>query len=93
MIMLPWYTAYIIVGLEWRNTCMHFYALDIAFFAISYIAKWRVCLYPTMQQETKKIQSKRAVCPELEKRNFNVDWGVVAGREKKDEKDVGILWH
>ena len=72
---------------------MHFYALDIVFFAISYIAKWRVCLYPTMQQETKKIQSKRAVCPELEKRNFNVDWGVVAGREKKDEKDVGILWH
>ena len=52
---------------------MHFYALDIAFFAISYIAKWRVCLYSTMQQEIKKIQSKRAVCPELEKRNCNVD--------------------
>ena len=27
MIMLPWYTAYIIVGLEWRNTCMDFYVL------------------------------------------------------------------
>ena len=27
MIMLPWYTAYIIVGLEWRNTYMDFYAL------------------------------------------------------------------
>ena len=27
MIVLPWYTVYIIVGLEWRNTCMDFYAL------------------------------------------------------------------
>ena len=27
MIMLPWYTIYTIVGLEWRNTCMDFYAL------------------------------------------------------------------
>ena len=27
MIMLPWYTVYIIVGLERRNTCMDFYAL------------------------------------------------------------------
>ena len=50
-----------------------------------------------MQQETKNIQSKRAKCLELEKRNFNVDWGVVAvgaGREKeKDQKELGILWH
>ena len=92
--MLPWYTAYIIVGLEWRITCMHFYALDIAFFAISYIAKWRVCLYSTKQQETKNIKSKRAKCSELEKRNCNVGWGVAAGREKeRDEKDMGILWH
>ena len=50
-----------------------------------------------MQQETKNIQSKRAECPELEKRNFNVDRGVVAagaGRDKeRDEKKLGILWH
>ena len=26
MLMLPWYTAYIIVGLEWGNACMDFYA-------------------------------------------------------------------
>ena len=44
----------------------------------SCIAKWRVCFYSTMQQETKNIQSKRALGPELDKRNFNVDWGVVA---------------
>ena len=58
---------------------------------------WRVCLYSTKQQETKNIQSKRAKCLELEKRNFNVDWGVVAvgaGREKeKDQKELGLLWH
>ena len=30
-----------------------------------------ICLYSTKQQETKNIQSKRAECPELEKRNFN----------------------
>ena len=48
-----------------------------------------------MQQETKNIQSRRAECPELEKRNFNVDRGVVAAgaaREKeRDEKAMGIL--
>ena len=27
MIMLPWYTVNIIVGLEWRNICMDFFAL------------------------------------------------------------------
>ena len=56
---------------------------------------WRVCLYSTKQQETKNIQSKRAECPELEKRNFNVDRGVVAagaGREReRDQKELGIL--
>ena len=50
-----------------------------------------------MQQKAKNIQSKRAECPELEKRNFNMDWGVVAvgaDREKeKDKKELGILWH
>ena len=44
-----------------------------------------------MQQETKNIQSKRAECPELEKRNFNVDRGVMAagaGREReRDQKE------
>ena len=47
------------------------------------------------QQETKNIKSKRAKCSELEKRNFNVDRGVVAAgaaREKeRDEKKLGIL--
>jgi len=33
MIKLPWYTVYIIVGLEWRNTCMHFYALGRIIYA------------------------------------------------------------
>ena len=50
-----------------------------------------------MHQQTKNIQSKRALCPELEKRNFNVDWGVVAvgaGKEKeRDQKELGLLWH
>ena len=50
-----------------------------------------------MQQETKNIQSKRAECPELEKRNFNVDRGVMAagaGREReRDQKELGILRH
>ena len=57
----------------------------------------RVFLYSSMQQKAKIIQSKRAECPELEKRNFNMDWGVVAvgaDREKeRDEKELGILWH
>ena len=92
MIMLSWYAVYIIVGLEWRNTSMDFYALRRTYMSI-----WRVCLYSSMQQKAKNIQSKRAECPELEKRNFNVDWGVVAvgaGREKeRDEKELGILWH
>ena len=56
---------------------------------------WRVCLYSTKQQKTKNIQSKRPECPELEKRNFNVDRGVVAagaGREReRDQKELGIL--
>ena len=33
---------------------------------------WQVCLYSTKQQETKNIRSKRAECPELEKRNFKM---------------------
>ena len=68
---------------------MDFYALG------RIMPLWRVCLYSTKQQETKNIQSKRAECPELEKRNFNVDRGVVAagaGRDKeRDEKKLGIL--
>ena len=56
---------------------------------------WTLCLYSTKQQETKDIQSKRPQCPELEKRNFNVDCGVVAvgaGRGKeRDQKELGIL--
>ena len=48
-----------------------------------------------MQQETKNIKSKRAKCSELEKRNFNVDRGVVAagaGREReREQKELGIL--
>ena len=48
-----------------------------------------------MQQETKNIPSKRALCPELDKRNFNVDCGVVAvgaGREReRHQKELGIL--
>ena len=68
---------------------MDFYALG------RIMPLWKVCLYSTKQQETKNIQSKRAECPELEKRNFNVDRGVVAAgaaREKeRDEKKLGIL--
>ena len=69
---------------------MDFYALG------RIMPLWRVCLYSTKQQETKNIvQSKRTVCPEFEKRNFNVDRGVVAAgaaREKeRDEKKLGIL--
>ena len=67
MIMLPWYTVYIMVGLEWRNTCMDFMHLGE-----SYMPIWRVCLYSTKQQETKNIRFKRAESPELEMRNFNV---------------------
>ena len=63
----------------------------------SYMPIWRVCLYSTKQQETKNIKSKRAKCSELEKRNFNVDRGVVAagaGREReRDQKELGILRH
>ena len=33
MIMLPWYAVYIIVGLEWRNACMNFYALERIIYA------------------------------------------------------------
>ena len=33
MIMLPWYTVYIIVGLEWRNACMDFYAFGRIIYA------------------------------------------------------------
>ena len=48
-----------------------------------------------MQQKAKNIQSKRAECPELEKRNFNVDCEVVAvgaGRGKeRDQKELGTL--
>ena len=61
----------------------------------SYIAKWTVSLYSSTQQESKNIQSKTAVCPELEKRNFNVDCEVVAvgaGRGKeRDQKELGTL--
>ena len=50
-----------------------------------------------MQQKAKNIQSKREECSELEKRNSNVDWGVVAvgaGRGKeRDQKELGTLWH
>ena len=79
MIMLPWYAVYIIVGLEWRNACMNFYALERIIYAnmesLSLLNK---------QQETKNFRFKRAECPELEKINFSVDWVVVvvgAGRE------------
>ena len=70
---------------------MDYYALKRTYMPI-----WRVCLYSTKQQETKDIvQSKRTVCPEFEKRNFNVDCGVVAvgaGREReRDQKELGIL--
>ena len=58
---------------------------------------WRVCLYSTKQQETKNIKSKREKSSELEKRNFNVDRGVVAAgadREReRDQKELGILRH
>ena len=56
---------------------------------------WRVCLYSTKQQETKNIQSKRAKCLELEKRNFN--WieelwllGLVE-KEKETRKNIMTL--
>ena len=53
---------------------------------------WRVCLYSTMQQETKNIKSKRAKCSELEKRNFNVDRGVVAAGAGRDKKEMRKSW-
>ena len=57
----------------------------------------RAFLCSSTQQKAKNIQSKREECSELEKRNSNVDWGVVAvgaGRGKeRDQKELGTLWH
>ena len=79
MIMLQWYTVYIIVGVEWRDTCMDFYALGRI---ISANLESLSLFYKAI--ENQEIRSKRALCPELEKSNFNVDWGVVAGGAGKE---------
>ena len=60
---------------------MNYYALE----RIIYANMESLSLF-YKEQETKNIQSKRAVCQELEKRNFNVDGevvGVGALREKE----------
>ena len=58
----------------------------------SYMPIWRVCLYSTKQQETKNIRFKRAECPELEKRNLNVHWGVVAMGFVEKKKENRKSW-
>jgi len=47
-----------------------------------------------MQQETKNIQSKRALGPEVDKRKFNVDWGVMfmgLAEKKRPERAGNIM--
>ena len=50
MIMSPWYAVYIIVGLEWRNAYMNYYALE----RIIYANMESLSLF-YKEQETKNI--------------------------------------
>ena len=69
---------------------MHFYALGRIIYAN--LESLSLFYNATGNQEHEVKETK---CSELEKRNFNVDRGVVAagaGREReRDQKELGIL--